>query len=385
MTEKLFESDSYCREFTATVLSCVQDGESYKVVLDRTAFFPEGGGQAADKGKINGIAVLDVQTENDKIVHTLEACLPEGQTVTGEIDWSLRYSRMQSHTGEHVLSGIVYTLFGYSNAGFHMSESSMTVDFSGPLTKEDIEKIEWHANQAIYKNAEIKAYYPTDEELATLNYRSKVEHFENTRIVAIGDIDCCACCAPHLKRTGEIGIIKILDFMPHKQGTRVEIVAGVHALKDYFDLSNATKGMMKMLSAPRFGIEEAVREQISAITELRNENQKLSKKLAWYELNPTFVGNSAFAIANGLSYDDLRYCANTLLEKGHSACILLSANDENGYIYVVSGKEDVSTLVKSLNSAFEGRGGGKNNYAQGKISACDKQTLTEFLENTLNA
>ena len=218
MTRKLYEEDAYCKSFVAVVEACEAADGLYKVQLDQTAFFPEGGGQAADKGTINGIPVADVKQQGDKIWHLLESELAVGDNVSCEIDWGLRYERMQGHTGEHILSGVVHSLYGYDNVGFHMSDATMLVDFNGSLSAEDIREIELRANEAVYQNADIKAYYPTKEELESLKFRSKKEFDTDVRIVSIGDdIDCCACCAPHVKKTGEVGIIKILDFYSYKK------------------------------------------------------------------------------------------------------------------------------------------------------------------------
>lgn len=385
MTDKLYEKDSYCRTFSAVVQSCTSKDGYCMVELDRTAFFPEGGGQDADEGTINNIKVLDVQCEGDKIFHKIESELQVGEEVNCEIDWDIRYSRMQSHTGEHILSGVVHSLFGYENVGFHMGEDSMTVDFNGVLSQEDIEKIELTANKAIYTNADIVAYYPSMEELEKMQFRSKIELRDDLRIVTIGnDIDCCACCAPHLSRTGEVGLIKVIDFYSYKQGTRIEMIAGINALKDYMNLNASNKSLMKMLSAPRNGIYDAVREQNGNYQTLRNDFQQVSKKLALYELDKVTVDDSVYAFSKNLNYDEMRYCSNHLLDNGYSTCILLSKNDADSFIYVISSKtEDVRTFTKQLNDAFSGKGGGRNDYSQGKIMVDSENDVKAVIEGIL--
>lgn len=385
MTERLYEKDSYCRSFDTTVVSCEEKDGFYYVVLDRTAFFPEGGGQAPDSGKINGAQVLDVQIENDIIIHKTKDAVPVGEDAKCEIDWDIRFARMQSHAGEHIVSGIVNSLFGYSNVGFHMSEAVMTVDFSGPLSQGDIEKVELESNLAIYRNAPICASYPTKEELADIDYRSKIEPRDGIRLITIEGIDCCACCAPHPSRTGEIGVIKIIDFCPHKKGTRIEMIAGIHAFKDYLALHVQNKSIMGLLSAARNSTFDAVEKQTELVHSLRGENKKMSEKLAFSELNPAIINDHAYSISKGLSYDDLRYCSNSLIEKGIKKCILLSKTDDKSYIYVVSSTEnDVRAIVCSLNTAFNGKGGGKDNYAQGKLSASSDEEIRPVVEKILN-
>lgn len=385
MTEKIYEKNAYCREFTATVISCEKNGDLYDVVLDKTAFFPEGGGQRADEGTIDGIKVSDVQIENEIIIHKTEDPLKVGSEVTGVLDWELRFSRMQSHSGEHIVSGIVHNLFGYTNVGFHMSESVMTVDFSGPLSREDIEKVELEANRAIYKNAPITVSFPSKEEIPTLEYRSKLDLEEGVRLVTIEGIDCCACCAPHPERTGEIGVIKILDFQPHKKGTRIEMVAGINAFLDYRELHNSTKAIMGILSAARENVKDAVEKQSNLVNDLRAENSKCLKRLAFSELETEEINGSVLAVTKGNSYDELRHCSNILVEKGCKFCILLSENEEGGYIYVVSSQnENTVELVKKLNSAFNGKGGGKPGYAQGKLEAENEEELKNKIKEMLS-
>ena len=384
MTERLFEKDAYCRSFSANVVSCEEKDGSFLVVLDKTAFFPEGGGQAPDKGTINGVNVLDVQEKDGIVYHKTEKAFNIGDTVSCELDWDLRFERMQSHAGEHIVSGVVHSLFGYDNVGFHMSERTMTVDFSGPLTAEDIAKVELESNKAIYKNAPITASYPTKEELEKTDYRSKIEPRDGIRLITIEGVDCCACCAPHPAFTGEIGVIKIIDSCPHKKGTRIEMVAGINAFYDYSALHTSVKQVMNLLSAKRDSIAVSVEKLQETANNLKSENGKMSRKLALASLSPVTVNGCAYAINENMSYDDLRECANNLIDNGTRKCILLSMNDENSYIYVVSSAEnDVRNLVAELNSAFSGKGGGKDNYAQGKLSASSEDELKNFIEKLL--
>ena len=385
MTERLFEKDAYCRSFDATVVSCEEKDSVYIVVLDKTAFFPEGGGQAPDKGTINGADVLDVQEKDGIVYHKTAKSFETGETVSCELDWDLRFERMQSHSGEHIVSGVVHSLFGYDNVGFHMSEKTMTVDFSGPLTAEDIAKVELESNKAIFRNAPITASYPTKEELAATDYRSKIEPRDGIRLITIEGIDCCACCAPHPAYTGEIGMVKIIDFCPHKGGTRIEMVAGINAFFDYSTLHTSVKSVMNLLSAKRDTIADSVEKLQSSANELKSENGKLSRKLALAEMKPEITNNCAYTIGTGMSYDDLRACSNSLIDSGMRKCILLSETEENSFIYVVSSSEnDVRTLVAELNARFSGKGGGKDNYAQGKLTASDKNDLVDFINDLLS-
>ena len=382
MSKKIYLNDSYCKEFWATVVSCENKDAGYEIVLDKTAFFPEGGGQAADRGTIDGMDVTDVQEKDGKVIHTVVGEIPVGKEVSCVLDWELRFSRMQSHSGEHIVSGVAHSLFDCTNVGFHMSETMMTVDLDKALSAEDVARIELLSNKAIYKNIEIKAIYPTKEELERLDFRSKIELSSDARIVVIGDVDTCACCAPHVARTGEIGIIKIVNAYSYKQGTRIEMLAGINAIYDYIALNSANKELMGLLSASRNNVNEAVIRQNEQLNALRVENAQMSKRLALLELEPVNVGDGVYAIAKNLTYDELRHCSNSLQEQGAKTCILLSDTDE-GYIYIVSSKaRDVREIVKELNAKFSGKGGGKLDYAQGKLLG-DVEELKKAIEEIL--
>ena len=217
-TVKLFYEDSHMHEFNATVLSCQPDGNTYRVVLDRTAFFPEGGGQYGDIGTLNGVKVVDTREKDGIVYHRTEAPIEEGSTVHGSLDWEVRFERMQQHSGEHIISGIVHRRFGYENVGFHLGEDYCTMDFNGPITKEQLKEIEIEANEAIFRDIDILTTTPTKEELKNMEYRSKIEIEGQVRIVTIPGYDVCACCAPHLTKTGEIGLIKLVDMTNYKGG-----------------------------------------------------------------------------------------------------------------------------------------------------------------------
>lgn len=374
-TIKLYENDSYIKEFSATVVSCDKTDGGFLVVLDKTAFFPEGGGQDADKGVIGGIEVLDVQIKDDIIYHKLEKPLEIGSVVDCSIDWDTRFSRMQNHTGEHIVSGVIHRTFGYNNVGFHMNDTLVTFDVDGPLTDDDIKLVEKKANEAIYANNSIKAIYPTSEELPDYDYRSKLDITEGVRLIEIENTDLCACCAPHVARTGEVGIIKITSYIPYKKGTRIEMICGALALNDYINLHNANKRIMNMLSVKRFETPVAVERIQTELSNARAESKKLSSELAMLKMEKHIKDNKVCVFIDGASYDELRNCSNALIEE-HEYCYLFSNTDENNYIYVVSSKEqNVRELVGELNKTFNGKGGGRDTYAQGKIVGTKEEIL----------
>lgn len=380
MTIKLYENDSYIKSFEAKVLSCEECKNGYAVVLDKTAFFPEGGGQQADKGTINGAQVLDVQIKNEIITHTVKEKFTVGDTVNCEIDWDTRFARMQSHTGEHLVSGIIHSLFGYDNLGFHMSEKTMTLDPSGILTPEDIKKVELLANKAVYENRDVTARYPEKEELKTLSYRSKLDLEDGVRLVTIDGYDTCACCAPHVKKTGEIGIVKIIDYIQYKGGMRLTMVCGINAFEDYSKLHDDSKEMMQIYSSPRDKVLEFSKKEHETIGAQKAEINRLNGELSKANLEIKEVGNTLLGFTKGASFDDMRALVNENLEKAELVAFF-SDGGNGDYSYIISSATlDTRDTVKALNEKFSGKGGGRPNYAQGKLSG-EKSAIIEFFEN----
>ncbi len=377
MTKRLFEENAYIKEFTATVVACEQTKNGFAVVLDETAFFPEGGGQAADGGTLNGIAVTDVQIKEDVIYHTTATPLTVGEQVTGVIDWQTRFARMQGHTAEHLVSGIVYRQFGFSNMGFHMSDTTMTADFAGVLTAEDIATVETLANAAVYENVGITVEVLSGDSLKAKEYRSKLDLDTDVRLVTIEGYDCCACCAPHVNRTGEIGLVKILGFYPNKGGTRVEMTAGVNALQDYRFLHDQNKELMGLLSAKRERVGETVAHLAESLKVAQGELRLLQQKLALQSMETKQVGEILCGFVQDATFDGLQTCINSL----EAPIKLVLAPSQEGCLYVAASESgDVRPLIQTINKAFEGRGGGKPNYGQGKLMNFDREALLSLLE-----
>ena len=383
MTLKLYENDSYIKAFSATVISCEEQSGKFYITLDKTAFFPEGGGQAPDKGEINGIEVLDVQEKGDEVVHTLSAPIKVGSIADCKIDWELRFSRMQNHCAEHILSGVIHKMFGYNNVGFHMNDALITFDVDGHLSAEDIERVEKEANRAVFQNAEIRFSYPTKEELYTIDCRSKIELTEGVRLITVEGFDTCACCAPHPIRAGEIGIIKIVNFFPNKGGTRIEMVAGSLALADYSYLHTVSKAIMKQLSAKREEIAEQVAKLGDDLSIARGEIKALSEKLAAASLKTETTEKALIGFTLDADFNALRNLANERL--GFAEFVTLFSNNGDGsFNYLIASENgDTRDIVKALNTAFSGKGGGKPGCAQGKISANTTDEITEFIKENI--
>ena len=380
MTDKLYYESSHRKDFEAQVISCEPEGEGYKVVLDKTVFFPEGGGQYADTGILGGVHVLDAQEKDGIIYHYTDGALTPGEIVKGEIDWEKRFESMQQHSGEHIISGIVHGRFGYNNVGFHLGADYCTMDFDGPITKEQLKEIEEEANRIVYKNLNLEILYPTKEELKDLTYRSKIEIEGQVRIVNIPGVDICACCAPHVDRTGEIGIIKLVDMVSYKGGERITMLSGSRALTDHQQKEESVKKISALLCAKDTEVAEAVEKLKEEQLDLKNQVSALKQKLLAYQAKEIDVTPELVKVFDSeLSGNEPRELMNILLERGAKICAIFAGNDEEGYRYVIgSHSEDVRVISKKLNEAFQGRGGGKPQMVQGSVKGTAKN-ISEIL------
>ncbi|MEG1774374.1 MAG: alanyl-tRNA editing protein, partial [Oscillospiraceae bacterium] len=338
-TEKLFRADAYCVGFEGVVLGCEARGDRWIAVLDRTAFYPEGGGQPADRGTLGGASVLDVHEKNGCIEHTLDRPLALGERVRGELDWPLRFSRMQHHTGEHIVSGLVHRLYRLDNVGFHMGEAMVTVDFNGPLSAGQLEQIELLANRAVFANLAVEERYPDAEALAALEYRSKKELVGEVRIVSVPGADVCACCGTHVARTGEIGCIKLLSPQSYKGGIRVGILCGERALLDYRAKDHSVATVAAMLSTKQS-------ETIEAVERLARENEALHRRLSEARAKLFSARCAALGAGDGgiclieeeLAPVELRKFAVLLSERRGGVCAVFSGADGNGYQYALAAR-----------------------------------------------
>ena len=380
MTEKLFYNDSHSQEFEATVVSCECAGDLFKIVLDKTVFFPEGGGQYADTGVLGGVKVLDVHEKNDIIYHTTDAPLNVGSKVSGKINWEERFEKMQQHTGEHIVSGIVNERFGYQNVGFHLSGDYCTMDFSGPITKEQLKEIEMEANKAVFKNLDIDVSYPSKEVLAQMEYRSKIEIEGQVRIVTVPGYDVCACCAPHVKKTGEIGLIKLVNMANYKGGVRITMLCGFRALRDYDKKDANVKEISALLCAKELETAQAVHHLKDEAVALKSKIASLQQKMMVYRANEIEIADEVTVVFDAeLSGNGPRELMNLLLDKGAKVSAVFAGTDEAGYRYVIGSREcDVRPLAKKINEAFSGRGGGKPEMVQGSLSGNEKE-ITDIL------
>ncbi len=431
MTEtiKLYDNDAYLRNFRATVLSCEHSGDGYAIILDRTAFFPEGGGQTADTGTLlaaaddegglrtegtaatipgsgglrtegdaamipgsdgprtgaavavfgtdglqpegTAIHVTDVQITGGIITHYCDGPLAVGTTITGSIDWTHRYSNMQQHTGEHIFSGVVHQALGYENVGFHLSDHVVTMDYDGPLSDEQVEEFERQTNEWIQRNVAVSAYYPSVEKLSHIDYRSKDGITGAIRIVAIEGCDTCACCAPHVARTGEVGILKVVDHVPYKGGVRLSILCGMRALADYRKKQDVISSLSRLLSKPEDELVARTNALFAERDEARQALYLAQESLLHVMMDalPTDADNACLFIER-CDTNLARKAVNDLAARHAGYCMVCTGTDETGYSFILGSAsgaaKDAATLLRESLSA---KCGGSDLMIQGQVQA----------------
>ena len=389
-TQKYYEADAYRREADAVILAAEPDGRGGgKLALDGTVFYPEGGGQPADHGTLTlpdgaRLTVTDVHEQGGVIWHRVDA-LPDtaapGTAVTGRIDWAWRFDKMQQHTGEHILSGILHQMFGAENVGFHIGSDAVRMDTSVPISAEGLREAELAANRIVWQNVPVLITYPTREELARMTYRSKKEIEGQVRIVTIPGADICACCGTHTAATGAVGQIKILAAENYKGGVRLSIVCGERALLAAQAMRQRQADIGALLSAKPSETAHAVHRVYDEYTALKFAHFGLCSELFDALAAQVAPGADTIRIVPGLDPDGLHRLAARLSEATTGLCAALTANEKGtGYCLAQAGG-DVRALTKALNTALNGRGGGKPGICQGSCAAAPEQVETFLKEN----
>ena len=383
MTDKLYETDSYAQTFTATVTACTPVAGGFAVVLDRTAFFPEGGGQPFDTGRLGNARVLAVHTDGEIITHTTDAPLPVGAAVEGVLDWDRRLDAMQQHTGEHILSGTLHRLYGAENVGFHIGSPYVRMDTSIPLTAEQLAEAEAQANAAVRADTSVRCYVPDPDTLAHTEYRSKKELEGPVRLVEAGG-DRCACCGTHLARTGEVGLIKIVSFQHYKGGMRLAVACGQRAYDAVATGWADAEAAGRKLSAPVGSLEAAVTRLQGGEAQLKQRLADLQNALATACAAAAKPGVPCTLWAAGADGDGLRRIALAVAaETGAVCCALAPGGQGLAYALAAAPAGDVRSLCKALNQAFDGRGGGKPAFCQGSLARGSEAEIHAFLTETL--
>ena len=379
-TEKLYYTDPFIAEFPATVLSCEAGKHGYQVVLDRTAFYPEGGGQPADHGTLGGANVTDVHEKDGIIFHTCDKAVEIGQTIAGRIDWARRFDHMQQHSGEHIISGILCRDYHCDNVGFHLGADVVTIDYNADISWEQALDAERKANEVIWADREAEIDYPSPEELAALDYRSKKELTGKVRIVTFPEADCCACCGTHVFRAGQVGLIKVLSCQKFREGVRLEIVCGRRAL-DYLGRTyDQAKAIGQQLSVKP-------QDTLAAVERLEAELSAAKVRMAHLE-ETVFEAMARDNEGKGdvvlfqpsMKSDSVRKLADAVAKRaGGLAAVFAGEDGQYAYALVQADGADITPLVKDLNKALNGRGGGRGGFAQGSVQA-DRAAITAFFD-----
>ena len=378
-TKRLYYEDVYKKEFTAKVLECREAKKGFHIILDESAFYPEGGGQPSDNGTLGDVNVKEVHEKNGELIHYTDGPLEVGTEVTGKINWDRRFDLMQQHSGEHIVSGLVHEAFGYDNVGFHMGSDVITIDFSGVLDEEQMAEIEAKANQIIWENQEVEIFYPTEEELKVLEYRSKKELSGWVRIVRFPGADTCACCGTHVTRTGEIGMVKLLSVVKFREGVRMEMLSGKRVL-DYLNMVNEQNRQISVKLSAK------IDKTAAAVARLQEENFVLKGRV--HALEEEFIASEAakwkekenvLLFQEGMEAGSVQKLTDAILQVCKGRCAVFSRNTDGSYKYAMGEKDgDLRQFTKDMNAALNGRGGGMPFFVQGSVQASEKEIRDFF-------
>ena len=377
-TRKLYYEDSHLREFSAEVLSCEPGKQGFEIVLSATAFYPEGGGQAGDTGLLGGVRVLDTREKEGRLVHFCDGPLTVGQIVEGILDWDRRFDRMQQHSGEHIVSGLIHEKFGWHNVGFHMGADVMTIDFDGTVPPEALVEIEAKANEAVWKNLPLHIWTPSPQELPTVSYRTKKALEWPVRIVEIPGYDSCACCGTHVKTTGEIGLVKIFSAIPCRGGTRIEMACGRMALDILSRAYEQNRQVSQAFSAKILETGEAARKMNEALDAWKYRASCLEKQI-FDAKAASFAGKgNVLLFEEGLDSTGVRELADRIAETCGGRAAVFSGTDGEGYSFCLVTREgDLRAFGKEMARVLNGRGGGRPGFQQGRVSA-DRTAIEAF-------
>lgn len=379
-TRRLYYEDVYKKEFTAKVLECREEKKGFQILLDESAFYPEGGGQPSDTGFLNDVKVTEVHEKEGELLHYTEEAIQPGTEVRGKIDWARRFDLMQQHSGEHMVSGLVHEKYGYDNVGFHMGSDVITIDFSGILSEEQMAEIEEQVNLKIWEDTPVEIFYPSREELDTLDYRSKKELTGQVRIVRFPGADTCACCGTHVTHTGEIGMVKLLSVVRFREGVRMEMISGKRVL-DYLNMVNEQNHQISVkLSAKMDKTAQAVDRLWEENFALKGRIHSMEEEMFSSEAKKWEGHGSVLLFKEGLEADSVRKLTDAVMQTCEGCCAVFSKNPDGSYKYAMGEiNGDLRQFTKEMNAALNGRGGGKPFFVQGSVQA-DEEKIRKFFE-----
>ena len=378
-TVKLYYENAYTQDFTAVVQSCEAVKNGFAVTLDRTAFYPEGGGQPADHGTLGEARVLDVHEKDGVVTHLCDQALSEGAEVSGRIDWVRRFDHMQQHSGEHIISGLLCSTFHCDNVGFHMGADVVTIDYNTPITWEQALEVERRANAYIWADHPIRIWYPSAEELAALPYRSKKELTGAVRITEFPGADRCACCGTHVSSSGQVGLLKLLSCQKFRDGVRLELLCGQRALDCLAAGWEQARQIGQALSVKpqsAFAAVSRLQEELLSLKEkaARLEEADFAHTAAQYR-----GAGSVLHIAEPLDGDGARRLCDAIAKAAGGRCAVFAGQDGDYRYAVIESGGDLRQFIKDMNTALHGRGGGRDGFAQGS-AACTAEEVRAFFQ-----
>ena len=380
-TRKLYYEDSHLACFSATVLTCQESPKGFLVTLDATAFYPEGGGQACDLGKLGDVNVLDVREKGEEVIHLCDGALEVGSRVEGVIDYDRRFDLTQQHSGEHIVTGIIHGRFGYDNVGFHIGADLVTIDFDGPIPADVLPEIEAAANRIIWENRPLRVWYPSPEELPTVGYRSKKALPWPVRVVDVPGCDKCACCGTHVSATGEVGLVKLFSCVKFHEGVRIEMAAGGRALRYLSAVYDQNRQVSQAFSAKILETGEAARKINDQLAAEKFRVAGLQKQV-FASIAAQYEGcGNVLRFEADLAPVQVRELCDAIADSCGGTAAVFSGTDDAGYSFcLVSRSDDLRQLGRAMTTALNGRGGGKPNFQQGSVKAAKAQ-IEAFFEN----
>ena len=377
-TKKLYYDDAFLREFDAAVLSCEAEKKNFAVVLSATAFYPEGGGQPADLGVLGGAKVLDVHEKDGVIIHTCDRALNVGETVHGVIDWARRFDHMQQHSGEHIVSGMLCSAYHCDNVGFHLGAESVIIDYNAEIPWEGVLEIEQRANRYLWENHPFVAVYPSAEELKTMEYRSKKELSGQVRITSFPGADCCACCGTHVSLSGQVGLVKFIGWQKFKDGVRLELLCGERAVRYLATNWEQNRAVGQFLSVKPDKTFAAVERLQKELLETKEKAAAL-ESASFAAIAEEYAGKGSVVLVQGaLQGDGARRLCDMVAAKCGGRCAVFAGTDRAYKYAVIHAGQDIAPLIKSMNAALRGRGGGRDGFAQGSVSATEAEIRAFF-------
>ena len=376
-TVKLYYENAFLREFDGCVLACRPDGKKWLVALDQTAFYPEGGGQPADHGTLGAAKVTDVQEKDGVIFHTCDKPLTEGESVHGCIDWQRRFDHMQQHSGEHIVSGMLCSAYHCDNTGFHMGEGSVIIDYNADIPWKGVLEIEARANRYIWENHAFEALYPSAEELAALPYRSKKELSGQVRITRFPEADCCACCGTHVAQSGQVGLVKFIGWQKFRDGVRLELLCGERALQ-YLSLNwEQNSAVGRSLSVKPGKTFEAVERLLGEVQSLKARCAAMEEEAFSRLAEENRDKGDVVLVQPEMDADAVRRLCDAVKDTCGGRCAVFAGQSGSYKYAVIHAGQDISDLIKRMNAALHGRGGGRDGFAQGSVS-CTQEELLDF-------